>query len=396
MPNISKNSMNGRNSHWHLVSVGDAKSQAERHPIDVVPFQVGRDHKASLSVNSPCVSQQHAEFLEVLGELYVRDNGSRNGTYVNGEVVAGMQVVRDGDLIQFADTPFRLTHETLRVSQTIGSESCDLALALSQFDQLIDGTDVIVPFLQPVVKADGSAFFAYEALGRSRLYALASPDLMFRTASCLGMEAELSRILRRCGLEALLKENSEAHLFLNTHPKELDEVRSLIASLMALRKVVGRGRVTIEIHESTVTNSETMKLLSMVLKDLGLGLAYDDFGAGQSRLAEMADVPPDFLKFDMSLIRDIHLAPLKRQEMLASLVRMTKDLGAVPLAEGIECAAEAVICRQLGFELFQGYYFGRPMKASKYLNACASTDSEDAPPLCESSSSNNELSLAEN
>ena len=94
-----------------------------------------------------------------------------------------------------------------------------------------------------------------------------------------------------------------------------------------------------------------------------IGLAYDDFGAGQSRLNELVQSPPDYLKFDMSLIHDIDAATLQRQQMVASLVQMVRDLGIISLAEGVETPAEAATCLQMGFELGQGFFFGKPAAA---------------------------------
>jgi EAL domain-containing protein (putative c-di-GMP-specific phosphodiesterase class I) len=66
------------------------------------------------------------------------------------------------------------------------------------------------------------------------------------------------------------------------------------------------------------------------------------------------------LKFDISLIRDIDNADESRRRMMESLVRMVRDLGINALAEGIETAAEAEACIDLGFEFAQGYYYGKP------------------------------------
>lgn len=79
-------------------------------------------------------------------------------------------------------------------------------------------------------------------------------------------------------------------------------------------------------------------------------------------MLELAEVAPDFLKFDISLIRDIHLAP-QCQQMVAGLVRLVRDLGIQPLAEGIEQQAEAEVCRHIGFTHAQGYFYGRPVPA---------------------------------
>ncbi len=78
------------------------------------------------------------------------------------------------------------------------------------------------------------------------------------------------------------------------------------------------------------------------------------------------EAPPDYLKFDMSMIRRIDQAPTERQRMLGSLVKMVRELGIAPLAEGIETAAEASTCRELGFSTAQGFYFGAPAPLRQY------------------------------
>ena len=105
-----------------------------------------------------------------------------------------------------------------------------------------------------------------------------------------------------------------------------------------------------------------MLFRSEALDDLQMQLAYDDFGAGCARIRELAEVAPDVLKFDRLLIKDIHLATSRRQNMVASLAAMALDLGVEPLAEGIECREEADVCREMGFTQAQGYHFGRPFR----------------------------------
>src|SRR4030095_8836893 len=112
-------------------------------------------------------------------------------------------------------------------------------------------------------------------------------------------------------------------------------------------------RLTLEIHESAVADGPRMAEIRTALTKLNIGLAYDDFGAGQARLNELVESPPDYLKFDMSLIRDIHAASPQRQQLLASLVQMVRKLGIVSLAEGIESQPEAETCVQMGFDLAQ-------------------------------------------
>jgi EAL domain-containing protein (putative c-di-GMP-specific phosphodiesterase class I) len=74
-------------------------------------------------------------------------------------------------------------------------------------------------------------------------------------------------------------------------------------------------------------------------------------------------VRPDYLKFDMALIRNIHEASTEQVEMVRSLVQMVRHMDIVPLAEGIETVPERDVCIELGFELAQGFLFGKPAPA---------------------------------
>jgi EAL domain-containing protein (putative c-di-GMP-specific phosphodiesterase class I) len=216
----------------------------------------------------------------------------------------------------------------------------------------------------------------FEILGRSGIFGLESPAAMFRAASYLNMEAALSRALRLSGVEASLTAGLDvaAHVFLNTHPAELDE-DELIDSLRALRKLSPHQAITLEIHEEACTRPAQMKDLRTEFQQLQISLAYDDFGAGQTRLRELVEVPPDYLKFDIDLLHNIDQAPAAHQQMVATLVRMVHELNIAAIAEGIENEHEARVCRDLGFDFAQGYYFGRPVSA-----ACLTTDLSPAMP----------------
>jgi EAL domain-containing protein (putative c-di-GMP-specific phosphodiesterase class I) len=102
-------------------------------------------------------------------------------------------------------------------------------------------------------------------------------------------------------------------------------------------------------------------MLRVVLEDLGMKLAYDDFGAGQARLNELVEARPDYLKFDRKLVAGLDAATPDRVQLVESLVQLARQLGIITLAEGIETAGEAATCRRIGFEMMQGYYFGRPI-----------------------------------
>ena len=367
IPQSASNQDSIANAQWFLSGQIDETMPIRQHSIHRSPFGVGRRTGADLCLPVGCISKNHAEF-EILqdGSLLLRDLGSTNGTFVNGEALKGEIKINNGDLIQFAAIVFRVSTENVeRESHTIQEDVCDHALSMMQFDRLIsDGG--LYPHFQPIVRLEDQARIGYEVLGRSRLFGLQTPHEMFTAASQLNLEAQLSEAFRLRGVEIGSVLGTESNLFLNTHPKELDR-EGLYDSLRDLRTADPDQKITLEIHEGAATNLKMMKKLCCVLKDLDIKLAFDDFGVGQARLVELGEVRPDYLKFDMKLTKNINHAPAKRQEVVALFAKLVNNLGIQTLAEGVETRECHDILVQMGFQLGQGYYYGRPSPVSKYL-----------------------------
>jgi EAL domain-containing protein (putative c-di-GMP-specific phosphodiesterase class I) len=183
---------------------------------------------------------------------------------------------------------------------------------------------------------------------------------LFQIGASLGVESELSRLFRQKALDSVLARGGLPMLFLNTHPSEVAEP-GLLDSLTELQRHAPSQPITIEIHEAAVVKASCIAELRAGLREHGICLAYDDFGAGQARLLELGEMPPDLLKFDVRFVRDVDRAPDSKRRVLKSLVDIALDLGVKPLAEGIETAAEAAACIEMGFTHAQGYHFGRPV-----------------------------------
>jgi EAL domain-containing protein (putative c-di-GMP-specific phosphodiesterase class I) len=219
----------------------------------------------------------------------------------------------------------------------------------------------VTPHVQPIVKMEDRTVCASEVLARSRFFGLKDPHSMFAAAKVLNLEGELSRIMREEGVRSAQVLPAGHALFVNTHPVEIDDLDLMLFSLSELRQLEPERPLVLEIHEAAVTCGDQMRTVQAALKDMRIDLAYDDFGAGQARLVELVDVPPDYLKFDMRLVQNLETASIERQRMLASLVKMVCDLGIRPLAEGIEQEGDHEICRQMGFDCAQGFLYGYPM-----------------------------------
>jgi EAL domain-containing protein (putative c-di-GMP-specific phosphodiesterase class I) len=352
-------------SDWYLTGCVAPGEPARRLPIHSSPFQIGRRPGVGLQLASPRVSKLHAEIVIRGEQVVLRDMGSTNGTFVNGSRVYEDAPIHEGDLLQFADTELRIERRPAdRGMQTVESQSFEWLWTLTQFDKLMDEGGII-PHFQPIIAVEENATVGYEVLARSRVAGLENPKLMFEVAEQLERACELSELCRCEGLSAAQALPGYPVIFLNTHPHE--DLRELVGAMRLLRAKYPEQPIAVEIHEASVTDTKLMREVRGALKDLDVELAYDDFGAGQSRLVDLIEVPPDYLKFDMSLIRDVHKASAHQHQMLSTLVRMVREVGIVALAEGVERREEIATCQQLGFNYAQGYFFGKPAPIDQVL-----------------------------
>jgi len=353
---------------FYLESMVEGGRQLRRIALHPLPFRVGRQRGLSLFLASESVSKEHAEIVLDGDALCVRDLGSKNGTFVNSERV-GEARLNEGDILHFAQVEFRVGHHELDESDP-GLEPSTVSLGdmrlpqqfvegVRELPELLEGRMVTTLF-QPIVSLPSGSVAGYEALGRGRHSRLPElPQELFRVASAIGAEAELSRLFRESALSIVEGLPDFPALFVNIHPSEL-ETPTLVDDVRVLRERCPRLRLTLEVHEGALADLASVDRLRTQLSRAGIGIAYDDFGAGQARLLELAEAPPHYLKFDMLFVRGIDKAADTRQRLLASLVSVARDLLVYTVAEGVETAEEAEVCMRIGFTHAQGYYFGRP------------------------------------
>lgn len=352
-------------SNWTFVGQESAGTPSEAISVQEFPCLVGRGNDVQVRLTHPSISQRHAELTIENDFLVIRDIGSRNGTFVNGTRVSNPRQVMPGDLVQFGDRLYRLELRSFTHSNNMtmaADTSSDRALVVAQVERMIATRNVSV-FLQAIVSLKTGGLHACESLARGRAFGVESPNTMFKAATHLQKEVYLSEMMREMTLECV---NPGLHLFLNTHPSEIANIRGLLGSLIKLRQKYPSQPITLEIHEAAAAEFQLLKALRLALDDLNIRLAFDDFGAGQARIMELIDVRPHYLKFDMRMIRGLDQATESKRKLVQSLVEITQELGVVTLAEGIETQEEADCCRELGMELAQGFLFNKPMKVSEF------------------------------
>ncbi len=354
---------------WVLREFHEATTPGASLPLPWPESLIGRGATASVRIADASVSKNHARMFFSGGSLFVTDLSSTNGTYVNGRRIEHSALI-DGDLLQLGGAIFQVRHQSPRPVET---DNCTVSGDLQQWSQTLVlfndliGSRSVVPHYQPIVPMlsgqvgeQTPAAVGWELLARSGIEQLANPAAMFGAAERLGQQATLSELMRSVGTEVAAGGGlGHSRIFYNTHPEELGTVR-LDDSLVSLRSAYPEQPITIEVHEAAVARIDQMRRFRDQLTALDMQLAYDDFGAGQGRLLELTEVPADVLKFDMSLIRGIDTASSSRQSLVRSLIAVAIEAGSIPLAEGVETIGEHECCCELGFQLGQGFFYGRP------------------------------------
>src|SRR5450432_1789362 len=225
------------------------------------------------------------------------------------------------------------------------------ALAASVRDLTIGDLDVV---FQPIVDLSTGVGFAFEALTRCKWPEFKNPMKLFEQAQeerCCG---SLGRKIR----EVAFARCTDAPLFVNLHPHELDEgwlVRPDDPLFFHDRPVY------LEITESAAFTyfSLCVNVLKEICSRSGAFLVVDDFGAGHSNLKRIIDLEPHVVKLDLALIRGIDKS--KRQQILVrQVVSLCRELGARVVAEGIETEDELSAVIDTGAQFGQGYLFAPP------------------------------------
>lgn len=224
----------------------------------------------------------------------------------------------------------------------------------------------LATWFQPLLAVSRHAILGLEALARG-----VAPNGEFIPPADLFLAAErenrgldLDRLCRRKAFEAfraLHAEDNTRILFLNVDIGVIGEGAKVANSIMHLAEEAGvtPKSVVIEIIESKVENSDLLVDFVKRYRKSGFLLALDDIGKGHSNMDRIPLLKPDLLKVDMSFIQGID-REYHKQEVVKSFVNLSRQIGALVVAEGIEHEAEALTTLELGIDVLQGFYFARP------------------------------------
>lgn len=239
------------------------------------------------------------------------------------------------------------------------SASNSAPITLRELEQKLDRCVAsLAMHYQPIVHAQTHARFGYEALLRTTDAALPHPGAVLDAAERLERVPALGRAIRaHVAREIAASPPERGMFFVNTHLLDLFD-KQITSAFAPLSKVA--ARVCLEITERTsLAGAADLRYRVAELRELGFRIAIDDLGGGHARMGTFSPVDTDFVKLDMSLVRDLGKYPVK-QHLIRSIAALCRDQGAMVIAEGVETESEERLLVDLGCDLLQGYLIARP------------------------------------
>ncbi len=220
----------------------------------------------------------------------------------------------------------------------------------------------LVAALQPIVRLVNDTVIGYEALARfpprARIH---TPDQLFGAAAALNMQSAVDMACVRAALRAA-SNVGEADLFVNVLIGTLVDASGVAALDRAVDEArVDPATVVLEFSErEPVPDLALLQRIAAELRARGFRIAVDDAGAGHASMRVIAELRPEFIKVDRSLITAID-ADRARRALVVALLSFSGHIGARVIAEGIETPREQETLQSLGVQFGQGWLLGRPV-----------------------------------
>lgn len=221
----------------------------------------------------------------------------------------------------------------------------------------------ISPVYQPIVNLSTGEIMGFEALSRGPADSpLHYPLELFRVAVEHGKLLVLEQICREAAVSHLTGLGRNQRLFLNMNAEVIKDpdFRGGLTKTIVIRQGLNPEQVTFELTERTaITDFDSFSKSLNHYRTQGYSIAIDDAGAGYSSLQSIAELRPNYIKLDRSIVHDVDKDPLK-QAMLDAMTGLAAVIHSKVIAEGIETADELAILISKRVHYGQGFFLARP------------------------------------
>ncbi|MEW6536180.1 MAG: EAL domain-containing protein [Candidatus Auribacterota bacterium] len=218
---------------------------------------------------------------------------------------------------------------------------------------------------QPILDFEEKRVLGYEALNRGPAGEFENPDFLFRVAYESNAVWALDRLCRQQAFKGIRKMQNGHRIFINVEPHTFEDPQFFTKDTLEIMSAAGvkPEQVVLELTERrAIEDFDSFKKILQAFKNSGFKVAIDDLGAGYSGLQMLSELLPDYIdyiKIDMSLIRNISNHELK-QKIISFILKLTSDIPTSMIVEGIENRDELTTIRRLGVRFAQGFLFAQP------------------------------------
>jgi len=279
----------------------------------------------------------------------------------HGEDIAGLFEIYVGSAVIFRNPklrPERIIYRGIREAAAAarGVEGRERSRKVADLKTALRDEAVYIVY-HPIVITESREVYGYEALARGSSRALRSPEVLFGVAEEANLIWELSRLCRKKAIEGMHEHlRDDQLLFLNIDPHDFRDPTFRYLDVDELG-VEHPERIVLEITERTaITDYPKFQGYLKEFRERGFRFAVDDAGSGYAGLGSIANLAPDFIKLDISLISGID-ANFMKQNLVETMVSFANDQGIKVIAEGVEREEEYQTVLRLGVHLTQGFLF---------------------------------------
>ncbi|MBB5324155.1 EAL domain-containing protein (putative c-di-GMP-specific phosphodiesterase class I) [Anoxybacillus tepidamans] len=221
----------------------------------------------------------------------------------------------------------------------------------------------ITAHYQPIVSLSSGTIYGYEALARGpQTSYFATPDRLWEFAEKEHKLYALEKVARQRAIEGFSPDDLNWKLFINLNANVIHDPQFTPGQTLALLEKRGLTpqHVVFEITErQSIDDYASFTKVLDHYRNQGYRIAIDDAGAGYSSLQAIAELRPDYIKIDRSIIHGIDRDNIKAI-LLETLAIFAQKIGCQLIAEGIETFEELNVVSQLDVPFGQGYLFARP------------------------------------
>jgi EAL domain-containing protein (putative c-di-GMP-specific phosphodiesterase class I) len=228
----------------------------------------------------------------------------------------------------------------------------------------------VTPFYQPVymLTTDGPRLFGFECLARGpRGSNFEAAKVLFDYVRLKRQEALFDRICISTALHQLPPMPRDAKISVNVHASTLARDTSFadffVTVMSSCRLQPERLAVEIIEHAPPYDVDAFLRTVER-LRGLGVLIALDDIGLGQSNFKMLLDVTPEWIKLDRYFVDGCHADP-RRCAVIDSIVGLARHFGARVIAEGVETVDDLEAVQTLGITLVQGFLLSHPLSANE-------------------------------